>query len=231
MLAEDVRAQMEEELTWRKQEMMFLKNILSEISKQDKQDKYRKSLVVMLYSHFEGFCKTILLIYVNYINCLNLKRKEVNENLRAASMNEIFKSYDNPDRKCDIFKRTLPDDPIIHKEFRKVDFIIQFNEFLDEINKLPDDVINTESNLKFHILQKNLFRLGIDFEDFRQFEKNINQLVNLRNSIAHGSEKMGVKEKLYNSLESNIYDTMNKLILIIDNIILEEKFKIKNLTK
>lgn len=225
MLPIEVREQMEEEFSWRKQEMIFLKNMLAEINKEDSQDKYRKSLIVMLYSHFEGFCKTSLLIYVNYINSLNLKRKEVNENLRAASMNDIFKKYDNPDKKCDIFRRTLPDDTVIHKEFRKVDFVIQFNDFLEEINRLDDDIINTESNLRFPILQKNLYRLGIDYEKFRPFEKNINQLVNLRNSIAHGSEKMGIKENVYNKLENSIFDTMNNLILIINEIVQEEQFR------
>lgn len=225
MLPIEVREQMEAEFTWRKQEMIFLRNILGEINKEENQDKYRKSLVVMLYSHFEGFCKTSLLIYVNYINSLNLKRKEVNENLRAASMNNIFKKYDNPDRKCDIFRTTLPDDTSIHKEFRKVDFIIQFNEFLEDINKLDDDVINTESNLKFTILQKNLYRLGIDYVEFKSFEKDINQLVNLRNSIAHGSEKMGIKKHLYDKLENSVFNTMNNLILIINKIVLEERFK------
>lgn len=225
MLPIEVRAQMEEEFSWRKQEMIFFKNILNEIEKDDKKDKYRKSLVVMLYSHFEGFCKTILLIYVDYINSLNLKRKEVNEHLRAASMNNIFNSYDNLDRKCDTFRRTLPDDKVIHKEFRKIDFILQFNDFLEEINKLEDNIINTESNLKFAILQKNLYRLGIDYNQFKPFERNINELVNLRNSIAHGSEKMGIGERKYNELENSVFNIMSNLILLINTIVVEEKYK------
>ena len=225
MLPIEVRAQMEEEFSWRKQEMIFFKNILNEIEKDDKKDKYRKSLVVMLYSHFEGFCKTILLIYVDYINSLNLKRKEVNEHLRAASMNNIFNSYDNLDRKCDTFRRTMPDDKVIHKEFRKIDFILQFNDFLEEINKLEDNIINTESNLKFAILQKNLYRLGIDYNQFKPFERNINELVNLRNSIAHGSEKMGIGERKYNELENSVFNIMSNLILLINTIVVEEKYK------
>ena len=64
----DIRAQIEEEITWRSDEIRFLKNQLSNIQKETEKEKYRKSLVVMLYSHYEGFSKTIFQIYINEIN-------------------------------------------------------------------------------------------------------------------------------------------------------------------
>jgi len=58
----DIRAQLESELTWRQNEMRLLHNQLEFIEKYEEKKRYRKSLVVMLYSHYEGFCKTAFLI-------------------------------------------------------------------------------------------------------------------------------------------------------------------------
>ncbi|MBC1345165.1 hypothetical protein HB799_13990, partial [Listeria welshimeri] len=46
----DVISQIEEELTWRKDEFYFFKNQLSKMEKESDRERYRKSLVVMLYS-------------------------------------------------------------------------------------------------------------------------------------------------------------------------------------
>lgn len=222
---DDIRAEMEQELNWRIDEIRFLKNQIFNFNKTLEKEKFRKAMVVMLYSHFEGFLKTVLLIYIKSINDLNLFRKDVNENLQAASMHNIFKLYDDKDRKCKIFKRELPDDKNIHRNFRQVDLLIQLSEFLDESLKLEDTIIDTESNLKSHILRKNLFRIGINHEAFKEHEKNIDMLVNLRNSIAHGSERMGIKETDYEKLEKSVLEIMDGSILILIDQLKNEKYK------
>ena len=55
MTTEELREQMEEELTWRSDELRIYKNALSYIN--TNKGIYRKSMVVMLYAHFEGFVK------------------------------------------------------------------------------------------------------------------------------------------------------------------------------
>jgi len=68
MTIDDLREEMEAELTWRSDEFRMLKNNISYITKDEDKLKYRKSLIVMLYANFEGFCKICLLSYVKYIN-------------------------------------------------------------------------------------------------------------------------------------------------------------------
>ena len=53
---ENIRTQLEGELKWRLDEIHFLHNQQNHISNEKDQNCYRKALVVMLYSHFEGFC-------------------------------------------------------------------------------------------------------------------------------------------------------------------------------
>ena len=215
MQLEEIRAEMEEELTWRQREIVFLKNVMVGITKEEDKERYRKSLIVMLYAHFEGFCKTCLLIYVKAINDLNLTRKEANDSLVASSMEGIFNGYDNLDKKCKIFKRELPNDTGLHKFYRRTDLVVQFNEFLEQKLVIDDNVINTESNLWYHVLKKNLFKLGIDYTVFDQYQSSINTLVNKRNSIAHGSEKFGIAESEYKKIQDDIIETMNNIIKIL----------------
>lgn len=215
MQLEEIRAEMEEELTWRQREIVFLKNVMVGITKEEDKERYRKSLIVMLYAHFEGFCKTCLLIYVKAINDLNLTRKEANDSLVASSMEGIFNGYYNLDKKCKIFKRELPNDTGLHKFYRRTDLVVQFNEFLEQKLVIDDNVINTESNLWYHVLKKNLFKLGIDYTVFDQYQSSINTLVNKRNSIAHDSEKFGIAESEYKKIQDDIIETMNNIIKIL----------------
>ncbi|EOU1489043.1 MAE_28990/MAE_18760 family HEPN-like nuclease [Clostridium perfringens] len=225
MQLEEIRAEMEDELTWRQREIVFLRNVMVGIEKEEDKEKYRKSLVIMLYAHFEGFCKTCLLIYVKVINDLNLSRKEANDYLVASSMEGIFDGYDNLDRKCKIFKRQLPDDTDLHKFYRRADLVLQFNEFLDEQLVISDNVINTESNLWYHVLKKNLYKLGIDYKVFDQYQSSINILVNKRNSIAHGSEKFGILKNDYERIQDDIIEVMNNIIKILMKNLKDESFK------
>lgn len=123
MTANDLRAELETELAWRQTDLAFFKNQLTNISVEIEQDKYRKSLVLILYSHLEGYIKIALQTYIKYINAQNLPRKDVVSGLMAASMNLEFNAYDNLDRKCGVFRRDLPEDNALHRFFRRVDFL------------------------------------------------------------------------------------------------------------
>jgi len=215
----ELREEMETELTWRSDELRMLKNNLANIPKDNDKEKYRKSLIVMLYSHFEGYTKMCFLIYIKFINSKKLKRStlKMKPELIASCMNDVFKYYDDKDRKNKFFKRSLPDDKKIHALYRRVDLVNEFQTYLDEVLAINDDVINTESNLKSFVLAKNFYSIGIEHEIFKYYDKDIDKLVNLRNSIAHGSEKNGIKEEEYNKLEKIILkDIMNKLISVFE---------------
>ena len=59
--------------------------------------------------------------------------------------------------------------------------------------------------------------MGIKPDIFKNQSKDIDKLVNLRNSIAHGTEKKGISHKDYETLEKKITLTvMNRLIGIFE---------------
>ena len=104
MTADEFRANLESDLAWRQEEIAFFKNQLNYIM-EDKKNQYRKALVLILYSHLEGYIKLSLQTYIQHINSLGLTRNMVTVGLKTAAMNKEFNAYDNLDRKSDVFKR------------------------------------------------------------------------------------------------------------------------------
>lgn len=46
----DIRAELEDELRWRSEELRFLKNQLTDLRNDDERCQFRRALVVMLYA-------------------------------------------------------------------------------------------------------------------------------------------------------------------------------------
>ncbi|MCI8337347.1 MAG: hypothetical protein HFH62_01515 [Lachnospiraceae bacterium] len=223
MTVNEFRANLESELAWRQEELAFFKNQLNDIS-EDHRNKYRKSLVLILYSHLEGYIKLSLQTYVQYINSLSLSRDMVVTGLRAASMNKEFNAYDNLDRKNEVFRRKLPEDSNLHRFFRRVDFISQYEEFVGQDLEIDDSIINTESNMWYIVLQKNLYKLGLPIDLFQEFESDIDALVNRRNSIAHGNFRSGVSETEFQKWETSTNHVLSGVIRLLYDYALHEKF-------
>lgn len=61
----------------------------------------------MLYSHYEGFCRTAFLIYVDAINKAKVLRKAANDYIVACSFAEEFQAYEDASRKPEIYRKIL----------------------------------------------------------------------------------------------------------------------------
>src|SRR5262245_43968117 len=118
----DLRAELEEELTWRLDEVRFLRNRLSEFRKQDERDRFRRAMVVMLYSHFEGLWKAAFMVYIKAINDSGLQCAEAHESLVAASFSPLFDALSDANRKSAFFRRTAPHDAKLHRFCRHTEF-------------------------------------------------------------------------------------------------------------
>lgn len=223
---EIISAELEEELTWRLNELRLLHNIQTNLSSDKEIKLYRKSLIVMLYSHFEGFCKFAFTYYIEQVNQQHYKRIQLNNSLVTASMNNEFNAYDDIDRKCKLFKNPLPDDSELHRYSRRKDFLNALNDFLNEIAVIPDKIIDTESNLKPIVLRKILFRLGFDISIAKKYDNSINMLLEYRNSIAHGDGKFrdGVSEKQYSRVKIATTKLMSDIKDLVAHSLRDEQY-------
>lgn len=218
-----MRAQLEEELAWRQEELVFLKNQLNFVN-ETKRDKYRKSMILMLYAHFEGFTKIALQTYIQYLNELEIKVDNVNSNLQASHMQKEFNAYDNLDKKNRFFKKPLPEDAKLHRFCRRVEFIEAFDNYRDTELVLPDEIIDTESNLWYIVLQKNLYKVGLPIDLFEEQHADIDALVNRRNSIGHGNFRTGVTQEEYDKWERKTFSVMSQMNIILYDYAANRKY-------
>ena len=225
MTADELRAALETELAWRQEELAFFKNQLNDIG-DDNKNRYRKSLVLILYSHLEGYIKISLQIYIQYINSQKLKRWEVNSGLVVASMQKEFTAYENLDRKSDLFRKELPDDTRLHRLYRRVDFMEKVEEFKEQELVIDDQIIDTESNLWYIVLQKNLYKIGLPIKLFENYKNDIDALVNRRNAIAHGNFRAGVTELEFSNWETKVLRVLSGVIRILYDYANNKKYLI-----
>lgn len=207
----DLRAQMEDEFSWRQDEIRFFQNRLAYLDDATDQDRFRRALVLMLYAHFEGFCKFCLSLYVNAVNGEGITCNQANYAIAAAALSNVFRELRDPNKKCDEFRRALPEDAKLHKLARDREFLERTDDFGQKSVSIPDLVVDTESNLTPVVLRKNLYRLGLSPNQFDGFAGNINRLLQTRNSIAHGESSSGVDARTYTELHDIVFTIMREV--------------------
>jgi len=227
-------------------EMRFLENQLKNFEDENEQEVYRKSLVVMLYSHFEGFFKEALdSFYIDILNNENIPIKEANYAIQACSLLDVFKDLQDGTNKSEIFKKALPDDSKLHIFHRRLEFIERLGEVFEvsitsknRFIKIPTanqekrpkedkhvrGLVDTESNLKPIVISKILFQLGFSDNHFKSYESDIIQLLSIRNEIGHGTFTRGVQKSIYFKLKISVFRVCKALIKLIINALQNKEY-------
>jgi hypothetical protein len=187
--------------------------------------QFRRALVVMLYAHYEGFCKFALLQYIRAVNQVAIKCEEATSAIVAGAWARIFVEIEIGNRKSNIFSSKLPDDTRLHRFARRRDFVEQFAEFAGKVARIPEGTIDIESDLWPIVMQKNLYLLGFNHNIFSGHDNAINQLINRRNNIAHGADRNGFTAEEYGKLEFAVFEIMDDLMDIIMDAIQKERYR------
>lgn len=213
------RAVLEDDRTWRQDEIRFLRNQLANLESEGEKSKYRRALVPMLYAHYEGFCKVALQHYVKVVNEADIECENASAAIIAASWELIFRRLANPKQKCDVFREALPDDAKLHEFARRHHFVEQITEFWKQRAHLPDEAVDMESNLTPTVLRKSLFKLGIAHDVVESFAGDIHHLLRRRNGIAHGQFREGLDSAEYDRVEKAAFVAMESVMgLVMDAI-------------
>lgn len=221
----DVRAQLEADITWRLNEIRFLRNHMTTLPDDADRDRYRRVLVVMLYAHYEGFCRTALAVYAGALSEEGLQCSDVTDRIAAAALADVFSAYDNPNQKCEAFKNVLPDDSQLHRFARQANLISALATIQHRQVSIPvDTVVDTQASLRPITLRAMLFRLGLPDKQFIQYDGQIHRLVQTRHEIAHGARKDGVNHKTYSEIETAARDIMQGLTVFIMQALKERTY-------
>lgn len=192
----DLIVEIEYDYSWRIAEIIEVNNIISLSDKEERKRVIRKSNVVMMYSHYEGFAKSSFEQLIRAINESRVRSKDAKLSIAAASMYEVFRDLRDPSRRSKYFKKHDLDNDT-DKLAREMEFLDNFHYWSLKEVKLSDDIIDPNSNLTPNRLKQIMFRLGVPWSEFEGLIIEINNLISLRNRIAHGSYKEGLNENTY----------------------------------
>jgi hypothetical protein len=171
---------LEDDLTWRKTELskLFILYV-------DKEDiLLAKSLVLFLYSHWEGYIKNATKQYLHFISENKINTIELTKNFEAILLKNVISVAKDSSSGLTLTNEI----GIINKidTVRKDKFKIP-QKILDEKNKV---FINTHDNLTLNNFNKVLKIIGLPkFSIISGHEKYLDEtLINQRNTIVHGTK-------------------------------------------
>lgn len=217
----EFRSDMEDSLSWRVNEFMSLKNLLRD----DNNVPVVKTLIVMLYAHFEGFFKDCLECHIKFINSTNLTLDNFADTIITASLSREYASFEDSNRKCKELTSVPPAEEYLHRYHRRRELTKKFtSNYLDKKIRIDEKIINTKSNLDYCVLQENLYILGFDYNYFVDKQDTINKLVKLRNAVAHGSQKDPINFTTFVKMEEDILGIMEEIILYFFDFCYEKKY-------
>lgn len=199
-------AEIRQENEWREQDFAKLKYINSLLPKET-QALFLRMSVPYIYAHWEGFVIDALKKILRYLNSLKLKHDQVKINIFVLSLQKKFdylKGKQSFEHKCK--------------------FSEDFLSILVHELKFDNKYVDTKSNLKFEVLEELCQSFGLNITQFNEHKSSLNQLVNIRNSIANGENSYVL------SLENieNYIELVNTLIFSLqeefEQYLQEEKY-------
>ena len=128
--------------------------------------------IPMIYAHWEGFVVSSLKVVLEYLSRLELSPKDVKTNIVVIGLGNSYKSLSGKQS----FKQ-------------RIEFTDRFSGIYQEQLKFTQK-IDTKSNLKSNVLSEICEMFSIDFSDFQSQVGDIDRLVHVRNSIAHGENSI-----------------------------------------
>lgn len=201
---------------WRYTELATIKKLANQFKSEvdlKEQDKFiLRSFVPMIYAHWEGFCVSAFKEVQKYLKNLKLKPLEANINLVVRCFDQKFNFLKS--------KQSFEQ----RKEFTTSFHELYFSEFLTF-----DTKVDTRSNLRYEVLKDLCIQFDFEIDNFSAIEGELEKLVNIRNSIAHGENGYILGRKMVFSFVQTVEDAFDILLLEINNYLLNEKFKNMNI--
>ena len=168
--------------------------------------------IPMVYAHWEGFVVNSLKTFIQHLNLLQLAPNSIKTNLIVVCLTDSYKSLSG--------KQSFE---------QRVEFTNKFQSTLNQKIKFQKK-INTKSNLRSSVLEEICNMYGFDFQKFRNVTSEIDRLVNVRNSIAHGENSIvPSQENLLNYIAA-VKEAMDLFLDEIDIFIESKSYLLNTVT-
>lgn len=162
--------------------------------------------IPMIYAHWEGFVVDALKIMLKHLNQLGLQSTQLPTNLVVVSMGDSYRTLSG--------KQSFE---------QRINFTQSFNELLDKPVKFKTKV-DTKSNLKSNVFEDLCVAFGFDSSKFEGQLHDIDRLVHIRNSIAHGENSMQPDMQNIEKYIKSVKGAMDLLLYEIDDYLSEQRY-------
>jgi hypothetical protein len=209
MRYEQLEKYLDDDLAWRRVEISEL--LL--LAKNTEKEVLLKSLILLLYAHWEGFIKKSSKLYIQFISEEKVKVAELAHNFRAVALKEKIS-------RCIVSSEqmTLANEISFLNSYLKLDHK-KFKVSIDVDNDFDKSIIDTESNLKPKVFKNIISVLGLNYKTaLAAREHYINsQLLANRNAIGHGSKFDPGKQNDFELTVRDVEKLKNIIFSIIDS--------------
>lgn len=198
--------QIEDDLDWRTEELASLKHqIVVQATGSIAERALLRAIWAMLYAHYEGFCKFAFNLYVDQVEQLAPKRRELQKSILLLTLDESVRklrgnlSTANCYEYFDATMHTLLNDAAAFPKDPKT------NEFAMKGN----------SNLYPQKLRDNCDDLCLASPLVTTHHGRLHVLVTRRNDIAHGRQEIVKDIREYQEFEGPVVDVMHEIGLAV----------------
>lgn len=191
-----------EENDWRDREFTRLKVNSSNVD----EILWCRMSIPMIYAHWEGFVVNSLKILIEHLNSLSLNPLNASINLVVTGLGDNYKSLSG--------KQSFQ---------QRITFTNNFHNLLKSSLKLSKK-IDTKSNLKSSVLAEICEIFSFNMESFNPYTADIDRIVNIRNSIAHGENAYQVNMENITKYITSVTGAIDTLLVEIDEFIKQKKY-------
>ena len=171
-----------DDLAWRKMEISQLFRIFNDA---ESKEVVTKSIVLLLYAHWEGFLKKCFKCYLKYVSERKVKIKKLTVNFKAIELKSLA-------------QQCIDDDGLnLAKELQflnKQEKIAEkpFKISIDVDNDFDEDIINTKHNLSSKVLKNICDIVGIVYNNAMQARATYIDSVLLKHRNSIGQDRKSV---------------------------------------
>lgn len=163
----------------------------------------------MIYAHWEGFVVDAFKILLAHLNKLDLPATQTPTNLVVLSLGDSYKTLSG--------KQSF---------LQRINFTERFGQLL-QLNIKFQTKISTKSNLKSDVLKEICEMFGLSYESFAPYIPDIDRLVNIRNSIAHGENGFVLNNSNIEKYITAIRSAMDILLEEIEIFLDEKRYQLQ----
>lgn len=207
---QDLLDLIDKESAWRKYEIVNIQGFALSNNRAKKVMPIIKSVVLVSYSHWEGFVKTASYYYLTFLKTQSFSNSTLslrllssllfwNESKNHLSAEDTIKCYEG---------------------------MLSGNQHA--FTYYIDDMCSTESNLNFKVLSKILFSIGLDSSLFLVDKPFIDErLLMYRNKFAHGDNCYDdeITLEMANGMAKKVIELIEQYKTILENAIKTEAYK------